>query len=138
MRLGLRAFPATAFPVLATFGLMEAAGVALDVRTVLVAGVLFGIAVDDAIHLAVHYLRGQTAGLGTGHALAAAAGEVGRGKVVSSAIVAAGFLALALHDFLPAARFGLLAAAGMGLALLGDGVLLPALIALADRRGRKA
>ena len=48
-------------------------------------------------------------------------------------IAAAGMLALSLSPFLPTMRFGLLTAAMLVTALLGDLVLLPALLALGSR-----
>ncbi|MDP7278243.1 MAG: MMPL family transporter, partial [Planctomycetaceae bacterium] len=58
--------------------------------------------------------------------------------ILQAAIVAsAGMLALALSQFVPTARFGILTATMLVTALLGDLVLLPALLALGCRGHRE-
>ncbi len=128
IRIGLLTLPATAFSVLLAFLLMRVLGFALDVGTVMSASVILGIAVDDAVHISFHYRRAVDRGLTPVEAVAAATREVGRAVSMTSAIVAAGFFSLAVHGFLPAARFGIVCGAGMGFALLGNGVVLAALL----------
>jgi hypothetical protein len=56
--------------------------------------------------------------------------------VITSLVAALGFLVLGFSDFVPLIRFGLLTALTMGAALVGDLVLLPALLVIRPRRDR--
>ena len=66
------AFVPTALPVLVTLGAMGLAGVPLDVGSAMVAAVILGLAVDDAIHLLSAWRRRRLAGDASDRAIAAA------------------------------------------------------------------
>jgi uncharacterized protein len=53
--------------------------------------------------------------------------------VLTGLILGAGFGVCALSDFAPTSRFGLLSAAAIGLAVIGDLFLLPALLGVTPR-----
>ncbi len=136
--LALLAAVPTGLPVLWTLGAMGALDVPLDVGTAMVAAVVLGLAVDDAVHLLARY-RVQRRRLGAADAIASAAREVGRALCTTSLALALGFTALALSPWQTIASFGLLAAIAISAALLATLLVLPALvIALARQPSSEA
>lgn len=123
LRLGLIALLPNAFPVCVNFLLMTAVGIPLDVGTTMTAAIALGIAIDDTLH----FLAAAKAG-----GLAETAHNTGRALVLSTCVITAGFLTLVPSDFSPTSAFGLLCATAMVTALLGDLLILPALL---DRYG---
>ncbi|MBI4880680.1 MAG: MMPL family transporter [Planctomycetes bacterium] len=126
LRLALLALVPNLLPVLLTLGMMGFLGIPLNVATVMVASIAFGLVVDDTIHFLDRYARG-------GAAPAAARLEevlraVGRPIVFTSAATALGFAAFTAASFQPTFHFGLLIAATAVFALACDLLLLPALL----------
>jgi predicted RND superfamily exporter protein len=134
LRRTLLALLPNALPIVLNFGLMRLASIPLDVGTVMVSSIVLGIAVDNTIHYFFHYRRALARGEPIEEALATAARIAGRSLVLATAITSAGFLTLLLSDFAPTWRFGLLATAGLVVAVIGTIIVLPALLLLLDRR----
>ncbi len=134
LRRTLLALPPNALPILLGFGIMRAARMPLDVGTVMVSSIVLGIAVDNTIHYFFHYRRALGRGQSLEEALATAARIAGRSLVLATAITATGFLTLLPSAFAPTWRFGVLAAAGLGVAVTGTIIVLPALLLLFDER----
>lgn len=132
------AFLPNALPILLNFAIMKVASMPLDVGTVMVSSIVLGIAVDNTIHYFFHYRRALARGEPIEEALATAARIAGRSLVLATAITATGFLTLLLSDFAPTWRFGLLAATGLGIAVVGTIIVLPALLLVFDVRGPAA
>ncbi|MEW5910669.1 MAG: MMPL family transporter, partial [Thermodesulfobacteriota bacterium] len=116
------------FPIILNFGIMGAAGISLDTGTALISAVALGIAVDDTIHLLTGYLEGRKAGLAGTEAMILSMKTRGRAVISSSVILCIGFGVMAASRFVPTMHFGILSAVIMITALVGDVVLLPALI----------
>jgi predicted RND superfamily exporter protein len=131
-RLTLLALIPNLWPVVGVLGLMGWAGVPLDVATVMVASVVLGLAVDDTIHTLGHF-RELAPRLGKLEAIAGTLERTAPSYVLTGLILGAGFGVCALSDFAPTARFGLLAAIAIALAVLGDLFLVPALLGAAPR-----
>jgi len=134
---GLRS-PAMIGCVLATLlsGLVVTLGLAtltvgqLNLISVAFAVLFIGLAVDFGIHFALRY-REERAGNGDdGAALAAAARGVGPALVLSAVTAAIGFGAFAPTDYRGLAELGIISAQGMGVALVANFTLLPALLVL--------
>ncbi|MCG8590045.1 MAG: efflux RND transporter permease subunit [Proteobacteria bacterium] len=123
----------TVLPVVLTLGVMGLFGWALDVGSAMVAAVVLGIAVDDAIHLLSAFGRARRAGSEPAEAMAEAVGQVGRALVSTSAALVLGFSALAASPWPSIASFGGLAAITIGAALAADLLVLPALVTLWER-----
>jgi predicted RND superfamily exporter protein len=128
----------TALPVLATLGAMGLLGVALDVGSAMVAAVLLGLGVDDAIHLLSAWRRRRRAGDGPAAAMAGAMQEVGRALATTSFALAVGFGALALAPWHSIASFGRLSAVAILLALACVLLVLPALVVSLAGRSRRS
>ena len=96
--------------------------------------IALGIAVDGTFHFLVRYHDQRRDGLSRHDSSRDALKRTGPPILQAAIVAAAGMLALSLSPFLPTQRFGLLTAAMLITALLGDLVLLPALLALGSRR----
>lgn len=126
-RLTLLALAPNLWPVVGVLGWMGWWGIPLDVATVMVASVVLGLAVDDTIHTLGHF-RELAPQHGRFEAVAGTLERTAPAYVLTGVILAAGFGVCALSDFGPTARFGYLSAGAIGLAVLGDLFLLPALL----------
>ena len=115
---------ANLLPVLAMLGTMGLLGVSMDVATVMIGSVAFGLAVDDTFHYLYHRRKSGS--------IVQAANIAGQGIVATTFVIAGGFAMLGLSGFNPVVRLGLLLAYGALMALVVDAVLLPALVGRRD------
>lgn len=107
------------------FGIMGLAGISLNVGTCMVAAISLGIAVDDTLHLLVHFNREARALKDERLGVEAAIRDELRPIIATSVALAGGFAALALSSFQPVREFGLLSAAVMAIALATELVVTP-------------
>ena len=128
LRLGLVAMLPNVVPVLIFFGLLGFGVAPLSLATSLIASVALGIAVDDTAHFLVRYRKERAAGKDPEAAALVCARRVGRPIAITSLMLMAGFLVVSLSSFATLRQFGALSAATMGICLLTDLVLLPALL----------
>ncbi|MGF1508660.1 MAG: RND family transporter [Myxococcota bacterium] len=119
--LGLLAILPNVLPVTLTFLAMVVLDIPLDLGTAMVAALALGIAVDDTLHFGFACRNRR---------LRSAAHSTGKGLILSSITIAAGFSALLVSKFGPTMHFGLLTSLAVVFALLGDLVVLPASIEL--------
>ncbi len=129
VRIGLMAMVPNLFPILVFFGLMGASGAVLSLSTNTIAAIVLGIAVDDTIHLMTRLSSEVRATENPEQALLRTFSTVGKPVFYTSLILFLGFLTLCLSTFVPIQEFGFLSATTIGVALVGDVVLLPALLA---------
>ena len=118
------------FPILLNFGIMGAFDIPLDTGTALIAAVALGIAVDDTVHFLSEYQCRRAQGTAIPKVLASVIRVKGRAIISSSLILCLGFGVTMLSRFIPVVHFGLLCAIIMITAVIGDLVLLPAVILL--------
>jgi hypothetical protein len=124
----LLALPANAVPVMLTLGLMGLTGIPLDVASATIASVILGLVVDDTVHL----LRpGPDDAIGP--SLDKAVGRVGGTLIMTSLVLAAGFLVLGLAEIRSIAWFGVLTSFAVLTAVVADLTLLPAISSLGQR-----
>jgi len=126
--LGLVALLPNAFPVLLFYGMLGLGVAPLSLPTSLIGAVALGIAIDDTVHFLVRYRRERRRGASPEAAARRTGLAVGRAIVITSAMLAAGFGVIALSGFATLREFGLLFAATVGLCVVADLVLLPALL----------
>lgn len=107
-------------------------GISLDQSAVIVFAMTMGIAVDDAIHVMSRYLLAKRQGSSTKQSIARAMNESGRAVIFSSMVLVFGFSVLCFASFTTIIYVGLFGAIIMSLALLGDLIMLPAILYLAD------
>jgi hypothetical protein len=125
-------------PLFFIFVMMGVTGIALDVATVLIAGVILGITVDDTIHLYHGYLRRIRHGVSPVFAIIRSVESSGRAIIAITIILIAQFSLLGLSDFRPTAHFGMLCAVGLFAGQLFELLLMPALLGLRLRKPRQA
>jgi len=128
LRLALLAMIPTTVPVLLTLGAMGALHIPLDMATAMVASVLLGLGVDEALHLLSGYQRHRRAGLARESAMDASLREVGRALFTTAGALAAGFLVLFFVPWKSLSSFGLVTGVAIGASLLADLLLLPAVM----------
>lgn len=129
-------------PVAVVFGSMGWLGVKLDVASILTASVALGIAVDDTLHFVNWYLRRQGLGDTRSEAVSSAIVACARPMLHTSIICTGAMLPFLFCEFLPTSKFALLMILTLSGAILGDLVLLPALLlsplgALVSKRKKK-
>jgi hypothetical protein len=117
-------------PLFFIFVIMGATGTWLDMATVIIAGVVLGITVDDTIHLYHGYLHRRALGLRPVAAIARSFEASGRAVISISVLLVAQFALLGASRYEPTAAFGLLSATGLLAGQVFELVLLPAMIAI--------
>jgi predicted RND superfamily exporter protein len=128
VKTGLLAMIPNLSPVVLTLGVMGWVDMPLDYVRLMIATVAIGISVDDTIH---HMTRFRHEFLRSGsyeQALEAATLDVGRALVITSVVLVAGFLVFLLSRLDSMATFGVLLATTIGVALVADFLLMPALV----------
>jgi predicted RND superfamily exporter protein len=126
--LALLAMIPTTVPVLLTLGAMGFLGIPLDMGTAMVASVLLGLGVDEALHLLSGYRRFRAEGRSREGAMDASLREVGRALFTTAGALAAGFLVLFFVPWQSLSSFGLVTGVAVGASLLADLLLLPAVV----------
>jgi hypothetical protein len=127
-KLGLVALLPNFFPVLLFFGLLGLGVAPLSLPTSLIGAVALGIAIDDTVHYLVRYRRERRRGATPVEATRRTGLAVGRAIVITSAMLASGFGVIALSSFATLREFGLLFATTVGICVVADLLLLPALL----------
>ena len=137
--LALAAVVPTVLPIVVTLGAMGFAGVTLDVGRAMIAAILLGVGVDDAVHVLHWYRQSRSEGVPARDAIRHAIRHNGRAVVTTSVALALGFLTLMASAWQSIASFGLLAAVAILGALAASLFVLPALIFVAAKgTGRSA
>ena len=126
--LGALAMIPNLVPVLLFFGLLGLGAAPLSLPTSLIGAIALGIAIDDTVHLLVRYREERSSGQLPEEAVTACLCSVGRPVAITTAMLSVAFGAIALSEFATLREFGVLTAVTMGLCLVTDLVLLPALL----------
>jgi len=127
-QLALAAMVPTLLPVVVVLGTMGWLGMSLDVARAMIAAVVIGIGVDDAVHVLAHYKRRRDQGDDPRQAITAALHHTGRAVVTTSVALALGFLTLMMSAWQTVASFGFFVALAIMGALVATLLVLPALI----------
>jgi len=120
---------AAAVPIVATLGALGWMGVRIDVGMMMAAGVAFGVALIGAMHLLAWFRRELIAGLDRRQALATAFELLAEPMLNTTLIAGLGMAVLTTSSLTPMQHFGYLMLAALGLALVGDLIVLPAILA---------
>ncbi len=140
VKLALVAMVPNVTPISIVFGLLGWWGMPVDIGMMMTASIALGIAVDGTFHFVMAYRQGLRQHRHAVRATRRALFLTGAPIFQAALIAGIGMLALACSQFTPTVRFGVLMATLLLVAVLGDLVLLPTLLALAPcrRRGRPA
>ncbi|MBZ0273533.1 MMPL family transporter [bacterium] len=125
-KLGLFSMIPNLSPILLGLAFMGIAGIELDPGTVMIGSICLGLVVDDTVHFLVRLRRYLKAGKTIEEGVAATMNEAGRPIIVTSVLLACGFLVLTLGSFQPNVYFGLISAIIIMFALAADLLVLPA------------
>ncbi len=116
------------FPVLLVFGLMGHFNLAVDIGTMMTASVAMGVAVDDTIHFLTWFRQFLDEGKSRFDAVIETYRRVGPAMTQTTIVGGLGLFVFALSTFTPTQRFGTLMLVMLATALVGDLILLPALL----------
>ena len=125
-------------PIWLVFGGVGFLGMPVDIGMMMTGSIALGISVDCTFHFLVKYQTSQRAGCTSREAVLQALEHSGEPMLDSTLISALGMLALCLSSFAPTVRFGTLMASQMTFSLLGELVLLPAMLCCLPSRQRLA
>ena len=114
-------------PIFTILGIIAWFGVSIRPPTAMTFAVALGIAVDDSLHFLLRYRKELRQGMNRVDAIKSTIINTGSALMITTTILVSGFSILLFSAFLPTYQFGLLSASMIGLALLCDLTLLPAL-----------
>jgi len=124
--------PSNVLPIFLLLGGMGWFGVPLDVATVSIACIAFGILVDDTIHLLVHTRSGIDRGLGRRDAVIEALRHGGSAVTWTTIVLVGGFTAFLAAEVVPVHYFGSLLGATLLVGLVCD-ITLVTIVVTAGR-----
>lgn len=132
VKYGLLSIIPSVLPIILAGSFAGWLGISLDQSAVIVFAMTMGIAVDDAIHVMSRYLLAKSEGANTKQSIARAMNESGRAVIFSSLVLVFGFSVLCFASFTTIIYVGLFGSIIMTFALVGDLVVLPAILYWAD------
>ena len=127
-RAGLVAMLPNLFPMIVVFGWMGWVGHRVDIGAVMTASVALGIAVDDTFHFLIWFRIESDAGRKSADAVRVCFGHCAKAMLQTTVICSLGMLVFMLSNFLPTRRFAWMIATLLAAALVGDLLMLPALL----------
>jgi len=130
VRLALFSMIPNLSPILIGMGFMAAVRIPLDPGTVMIGSIALGLVVDDTVHFLVRLRRRIKAGDDLEDAIEHTIRVAGRPIIVTSLVLAGGFLILLVASFTPNLHFGAVTALVIMLALAADLLVLPASLLL--------
>lgn len=136
LRIGLICLIPNALPLLLTASLLVWSGEPLRFAGVIVFCVCLGVAVDDTIHVVNRYRRELLVVGDVDEALRRSVQSVGSALVITTLVLLVGF-SITLTSAIPGNRmFGILACCAIASALLGDLIVLPAMLSCFAKRAQ--
>lgn len=131
----LRSVPATLlamipniFPAIIVFGGIQWIGIPVQIGSVMTASAALGIAVDDTVHFLTWFRRGLESGMSRPDAIGNAFARCSGAMLHTTMICAGGLAVFALSSFVPILHFAYLMVFLLFSALVGDLMLLPAIL----------
>ena len=125
---GLAAMIPNLFPLVVVFGALGWFNIPVDIGIMMTASVALGVAVDDTIHFVSWFRRGLQRGLTRYEAAMEAYERCATAMVQTTLIAGLGLAVFAFSTFTPTEQFGYLMMTILAAALVGDLILLPALL----------
>ncbi len=115
-------------PLVVVAGAMGFFAITLKPSTALIFSLAFGIAVDDTIHFLAKYRILQSEGIARAAAIRITLSETGKAILFTSLVLMGGFLIFTFSSFGGTANMGALTALTLGIAMLSNLFVLPALL----------
>lgn len=116
------------FPIVLLFGALGWSGSAIDIGTIMTASIAIGIAVDDTLHFLTMYEKVLATPMNRFQAVQHVYEHCGIAILNTTIVCVLGMAVFSLNDFIPTARFSWMMAGLLTLAVVGDLILLPALL----------
>ncbi len=116
------------FPIVIIFGALGWLDIKVDIGIMMSASVALGVAVDDTIHYLTWFRRGLKMGLDRKGSALLAYDRCATAMMQTTLIGGLGLAVFATSTFTPTQQFGYLMISMLGAALVGDLLLLPALL----------
>ena len=126
---GLLAMVPNVFPAIVIFGGMGWLGILVQIGSVMTASAALGIAVDDTVHFLTWYRRGLREKQSRHKALGEALKRCTGAMIHTTLICGAGLAVFSFSSFVPILHFAWLMVTLLLAALIGDLVILPAILA---------
>ena len=126
---GLIAMIPNIFPIVLVFGAMGWLGIKVDIGIMMTASVALGVAVDDTVHFLFWFRRGASEDWRPPAATQLAYQRCARAMLQTTLIGGFGLAVFAVSTFTPTQQFGILMLTLLAAALVGDLLLLPAILA---------
>jgi uncharacterized protein len=117
------------FPIVVIFGAFGWLGVKVDIGTMMCASVALGVAVDNTMHFLSWFRRGTALGLDRVQSVLFAYDNCATAMIQTAIIGGLGLIAFTTSSFTPTHQFGYLMISILAAALVGDLLILPALLA---------
>ena len=125
LKAGLVAVVANLFPIIVLFGVLGLFNIPLDTGTTMVGAISMGICIDHTIHFLMRYQYLASQELDEEKIIRKVVRLESTPIIATALALAMGFATLAFSSFPPIARFGLLSAMIMLLALISTFVIIP-------------
>ncbi|MBN1699378.1 MAG: RND family transporter [Spirochaetales bacterium] len=116
------------------FGLMGLLDIPLDLATVLIASVAIGIGIDYSIHYISHYKTERNNGASVLDAIKNTNSTTGKAIIYNACSVGFGFLVLVLSSLASIGVLGAMIALTMFVTSMGSMTLIPAILAVVEKR----
>jgi hypothetical protein len=128
VKVGMIAMAPNVLPILVLLGFMGYAGITINLSTALISCIAIGLVVDDTIHILSRYNDELKTAIDPDEAMKRTMRVMSKPALFTSVSLFFGFSILGGSDFVPIRWFGLLTGMTVMVAVLGDQVLLPALV----------
>jgi predicted RND superfamily exporter protein len=125
---GIVAMLPNVFPIFLVFGTLGWLGVKIDIGIMMTASVALGVAVDNTVHLVTWFRDAQRRGHDRRTAVLMAYERCATAMVQTALVGGMGLVVFAFSTFTPTQQFGYLMITILCAALIGDLVMLPALL----------
>ena len=116
------------FPIVIIFGALGWLGIKVDIGIMMTASVALGVAVDDTIHFLTWFRRGIAMGMNRRDSIMLSYDRCATAMTQTTLIGGLGLAVFATSTFTPTQQFGYLMISMLGAALVGDLLLLPAML----------
>ncbi len=116
------------FPIVIIFGALGWLGIKVDIGIMMTASVALGVAVDDTIHFLTWFRRGIAMGMNRRDSIMLSYDRCATAMTQTTLIGGLGLAVFATSTFTPTQQFGYLMISMLAAALIGDLLLLPALL----------
>ena len=130
MKTGLIAMFPNLLPIMLIMGGLAVLEIPLDMTSLMIGSIAIGLVVDDTMHFIHHFRRHFNQNGDARESVRLTLLGAGRAMLITSLVLAGGFLTLTVAELPNLSRFGILLAITLMLALMADFILAPALMVL--------